>query len=157
MDGMNQVIIEGKLVKNPEFKVFKDDKAFCKFTVAVNKSYKDRKKDVWVEEVSYFLVETWRGLAEVCRKYLEKGRGVRVIGELKQYRWADPENGGKKRDMVYIIADYVEFQAIKRSSESENVHQNENHDDLNSKETVEVLDKEAVQTITEEAEQEQLQ
>ncbi len=155
MDGMNQVIVEGRLVKDPEYKVYKDDKALCKFTIAVKKSYKDRKKDAWVEEVSYFLVETWRGLAEVCYKYLAKGRGVRVIGELKQSRWTDPENANKKRDMVYIIADYVEFQAQKKSTEevNNNAHANVQHheskEELDIKETVDVLDREASQTVTE--------
>lgn len=156
MEGMNQVIVEGKLVKNPEYKVFKDDKAFCKFTIAVNKSYKDRKKDVWIEEVSYFLVETWRGLAEICNKYLEKGRAVRVIGELKQYRWSDPENGNKKRDMIYIIADYVDFQPIRRTNEGESSTQAEIHEELDSKETVELLNKEASESLKEMAESEQV-
>jgi single-strand DNA-binding protein len=59
------------------------------------------------KEVSFFEVTTWSRLAEVCGEYLKKGRGVRVVGRLKQDRWADPE--GKTRSKVTIVAEHVEF------------------------------------------------
>ena len=49
----------------------------------------------------------WNRLAEVCKEYLAKGRGVRVVGRLKQDRWEDPE--GKTRSKVHIVAEHVEF------------------------------------------------
>jgi single-strand DNA-binding protein len=52
-------------------------------------------------------VTVWNRLAEVCKEYLAKGRGVRVVGRLKQDRWEDPE--GKTRSKVHIVAEHVEF------------------------------------------------
>jgi single-strand DNA-binding protein len=43
----------------------------------------------------------------VCGEYLKKGRGVRVVGRLKQDRWTDPD--GKPRSRVEIVAEHVEF------------------------------------------------
>jgi single-strand DNA-binding protein len=43
----------------------------------------------------------------VCGEYLKKGRGVRVVGRLKQDRWTDPD--GKPHSRVEIIAEHVEF------------------------------------------------
>ena len=57
--------------------------------------------------VSYFDVTTWARLAEVCGEYLKKGRGVRVVGRLKQDRWTSPE--GQGRSKVSIVAEHVEF------------------------------------------------
>jgi single-strand DNA-binding protein len=57
--------------------------------------------------VSYFDVTTWSRLAEVCGEYLKKGRGVRVVGRLKQDRWTSPE--GQGRSKVSIVAEHVEF------------------------------------------------
>ena len=45
--------------------------------------------------------------AAVCGEYLKKGRGVRVVGRLKQDRWTSPE--GQPRSKVSIVAEYVEF------------------------------------------------
>ena len=41
---------------------------------------------------------------------LQKGRGVRVVGRLKQDRWADQE--GKNHDRVKIVAEHVEFKPV---------------------------------------------
>jgi single-strand DNA-binding protein len=43
----------------------------------------------------------------VCGEYLKKGRGVRVVGRLKQDRWTSPE--GQGRSKVSIVAEHVEF------------------------------------------------
>ena len=61
----------------------------CSLTVACNRYYKQNEE--LQEEVSYFDVTTWNRLAEVCKEYLSKGRGVRVVGRLKQDRWQDTE------------------------------------------------------------------
>ena len=58
-------------------------------------------------EVSYFDVEVWNRVADNCLKTLAKGRGVRVVGRLKQDRWADKE--GKNHSKVKVIAETVEF------------------------------------------------
>ena len=59
------------------------------------------------KEVSFFEVTTWSRLAEVCGEYLKKGRGVRVVGRLKQDRWTSPE--GQGRSKISIVAEHVEF------------------------------------------------
>ena len=60
-----------------------------------------------MDEVSYFDVEVWAKLAENCQTNLEKGRGVRVVGRLKQDRWQDDE--GKGRPKIKIVGEHVEF------------------------------------------------
>jgi len=64
------------------------------------------------KEVSYFDVEAWSRLGASCAQYLKKGRGVRVVGRLKQDRWVDPE--GKQKAKVKIVAEHVEFKAQKQ-------------------------------------------
>jgi single-strand DNA-binding protein len=62
------------------------------------------------KETSYFDVETWGKLAEACYSKSQKGRGVRVVGRLKQNRWNDPD--GKPHSRVTIVAEHVEFRPI---------------------------------------------
>jgi len=40
-------------------------------------------------------------------EYLKKGRGVRVVGRLKQDRWTDAD--GKPHSRIFIVAEHVEF------------------------------------------------
>jgi len=61
----------------------------CKFSVACNRFFKQ--DDETQKEVSFFDVSCWTRLAEVCSEYLKKGRGVRVVGRLKQDRWTDAD------------------------------------------------------------------
>ena len=89
MNNLNSILIEGNLVKDPELSYTPKGTALCKFTVASNRFYKQEEE--MQKEVSFFEVSTWTRLAEVCGEYLKKGRGVRVVGRLKQDRWTDPD------------------------------------------------------------------
>jgi single-strand DNA-binding protein len=105
MNNLNSILIEGNLVKDPELSYTPKGTAVCKFSVACNRAFKQ--DDQLQKEVSYFEVSTWTRLAEVCGEYLKKGRGVRVVGRLKQDRWADAD--GKPHSRVFIVAEHVEF------------------------------------------------
>lgn len=104
MNSLNSILLEGNLTRAPEIKNVGSSK-ICTFSIATNRSYK--KGDSWEKEVSYFDIETWSGLAERCNSELEKGRGVRVVGRLKQERWKDSD--GKDRSKIKIVAEHVEF------------------------------------------------
>ncbi len=110
MNNLNSVLIEGNLVRDPELSYTPKGTAVCKFSVACNRQWKQDEEIQ--KEVSYFDVSTWTRLAEVCGEYLKKGRGVRVVGRLKQDRWTDPE--GKAHSRVEIIAEHVEFKPQKK-------------------------------------------
>jgi len=110
MNNLNSILIEGNLVKDPELSYTPKGTAVCRFTVACNRAYKQ--EDQLQKEVSYFDVSTWTRLAEVCGEYLKKGRGVRVVGRLKQDRWTDTD--GKPHSKVLIMAEHVEFKPALR-------------------------------------------
>ncbi|GHU47518.1 hypothetical protein FACS1894200_03010 [Spirochaetia bacterium] len=105
MNNLNSVLIEGNLVKDPEFRVLPKGSSLCKFSIASNRRGGDQ------DEVSFFEVETWKDLAENCRQLGFKGRGVRVVGRLKQGRWTDADSG-KIHSKVIIVAEHVEFRPI---------------------------------------------
>jgi single-strand DNA-binding protein len=96
----------------------------CIFSVASNRYY--RQGNETQNEVSYFDVETWARLAEVCGEELAKGRGVRVVGRLKQDRWEDKE--GKMQSKVKIVAEHVEFLTM-RAKQGEPKHETKGEDD----------------------------
>ena len=92
-------------MQDTELKYTPKGSAVCSFSLASNRYFKQDEETQ--KEVSFFEVTTWARLAEVCGEYLKKGRGVRVVGRLKQDRWTSPE--GQGRSKVSIVAEHVEF------------------------------------------------
>jgi single-strand DNA-binding protein len=115
MNNLNSILIEGNLTRDPELSYTPKGTAVCKFSVACNRLYKQEEETQ--KEVSYFDVSTWTRLAEVCAEYLRKGRGVRVVGRLKQDRWTDPD--GKTHSRIFIVAEHVEFKPQLRKPEGD--------------------------------------
>ena len=105
MNNLNSILIEGNLVKDPLLRQTPKGTQVCTLRLASNRYYKQ--ETGFEKEVSYFEVETWARLAEACYAKGKKGRGVRVVGRLKQDRWNDPE--GKLRSKITIVAEHVEF------------------------------------------------
>jgi single-strand DNA-binding protein len=105
MNNLNSILIEGNLVRDPLLRSTAKGTSLCTFSLASNRFFK---QDSGLEkEVSFFEVETWSKLAESCYNLGHKGRGVRVVGRLKQDRWTGSD--GKTRSKITIVAEHVEF------------------------------------------------
>ena len=105
MNNLNSILIEGNLVKDPLLRSTPKGTQICTLRLASNRYYKQ--ETGFEKEVSFFDVETWSRLAEACYAKAKKGRGVRVVGRLKQDRWNGPD--GKPYSKVSIVAEHVEF------------------------------------------------
>jgi single-strand DNA-binding protein len=105
MNSLNSILIEGNLVRDPEIRTTPKGTAVTTFQIASNRYYR---QDTGMErEVSFFSIEAWAKLAESTGNLGKKGRGVRVVGRLKQERWNDA--GGKPQSRVVIVAEHLEF------------------------------------------------
>jgi single-strand DNA-binding protein len=105
MNNLNSILIEGNLVKDPLLRSTPKGTPVCTLRLASNRVFKQ--DSGFEKEVSYFNIETWAKLAEACYNKGHKGRGVRVVGRLKEDRWTDVE--GKNHSKVSIVAEHVEF------------------------------------------------
>jgi len=105
MNNLNSILIEGNLVRDPQLRSTPKGTSVCTFSLASNRFFKQ--ENGFEKEVSFFQVETWAKLAEACCNKGKKGRGVRVVGRLKQDRWTGDD--GKPRSRVAIVAEHVEF------------------------------------------------
>jgi single-strand DNA-binding protein len=112
VNSLNSILLEGNLVKDPESKTLSTGSQVCNFTVASDRFY--HQNDGTEKEVSFFDVEAWAKLGIACSQNLKKGRGVRVVGRLKQDRWTDGE--GKTKSRVMIVAEHVEFKPVRLPS-----------------------------------------
>ena len=105
MNNLNSILIEGNLVKDPLLRSTPRGTQVCTLSLASNRYYKQ--ESGFEKEVSFFNVETWARLADACYAKGRKGRGVRVVGRLKQDRWTGSD--GKPHSRVTIVAEHVEF------------------------------------------------
>lgn len=95
---INQVMLIGRLTKDPEIRVTNTNISVASFTIAVN-GIKD--------EVDYFNIVAWRQLADICAKYIRKGKQVAVVGKLKN-RTYDAKDGSK-RYITEVVADNIQM------------------------------------------------
>jgi single-strand DNA-binding protein len=118
MNNLNSILIEGNMVRDPQLRATPKGTSVCMFSLASNRFFK---QDSGMEkEVSFFEVETWAKLAEACNNLGKKGRGVRVVGRLKQDRWTG--NDGKPHSRVTIVAEHVEFRPeFRKPTDSEKI------------------------------------
>ena len=112
MNNLNSIILEGNLVRDalvtepaPGFKK-------CAFSIGVNRFFKNRKNED-VNEASFFDVEAYGKMAEYCGEKAKKGRGIRVVGRLKQDTWKD--DSGKSSSRVYVVAEHIEYKPLKKT------------------------------------------
>lgn len=101
---MNKVVLIGNLVRDPEVRATQSGISVCNFTVAVNRRFK---KENGEQETDFLNVIAWRQLAELCSKYLVKGRKVAVTGSIQTRTYEAKD--GSKRTAWDIVADEVEF------------------------------------------------
>lgn len=101
---MNKVFLIGNLTKDPEMRSTQSGVAVCNFSLAVNRRFK---KENGEQETDFLNVVAWRQLAELCSKYLAKGRKVAVAGSIQTRTYEAKD--GSKRTAWDIVAEEVEF------------------------------------------------
>lgn len=104
MNSVNSVIIEGNLVRDPVMNETPKGTKVCNFTVASNRFYKQ--DDEYQKEVTFLDVEAWTKLANYSSTNFAKGKGIRIVGRLKQDRWEDSD--GNPRSRLKLVAEYIE-------------------------------------------------
>ena len=105
---MNKVFLVGRLTKAPEMRQTPNGVAVCTLNVATSRIGKR-------DEADFHTVIAWRGLAENCGKFLEKGQQVAVAGHVETRDYND--KNGVKRWMTEIQAEDIEFLAKAGKSE----------------------------------------
>lgn len=109
---MNCLHIIGNLTRDPELRTTQTGKNVCSFDIAVNR----KKKIEGQPEADYFRVSAWNTLAEICAKYLAKGRKVCVSGPVSLSK---REKDGKHYASMEVLAEDVEFLSPKQEAQQE--------------------------------------
>jgi len=103
---INKAIIYGNLTRDPELKVIPSGNKVCSFSVATNRTWKD-KNGARQEAADYHNVVFWGKPAETITQYMHKGSTIFVEGRLSTRSWDAPD--GKKNYRTEIIGENFQF------------------------------------------------
>ena len=101
---LNKSILIGRLTRDPEVKYIPSGKAVCTFTLAVDRNFNNAQGE---KEADFIPCVVWDKLAELCGKFLSKGRLTAVSGRIQTRTYETSD--GTKRYITEIVADEVQF------------------------------------------------
>jgi single-strand DNA-binding protein len=104
--GVNKAILVGHLGADPDMRYTPSGQGVCELRIATSESWND-KNGQRQERTEWHRIVVWGKRAEVCSKYLSKGRQVYVEGRIQTRSFDDKE--GHKRYVTEIIASDVQF------------------------------------------------
>lgn len=111
---LNTIIIQGRIVRDPELRRTGSGIAVASFTVAVDRDFaQDGKK-----ETDFIDCVAWRQTGEFVSKYFKKGSMIVVKGRLQIRNWNDKD--GNKRKTAEVVADNCYFGSTKNDSGGSN-------------------------------------
>ena len=113
---INKAIIIGHLGKDPEPRYANNGSAVTTFSVATSQKYKDRDGQQQ-ERTEWHNIVTWGKLAEICTKYLHKGKQVYLEGRIQTRTYDDRE--GNRRYITEIVAEQITMLGSKRTNPPE--------------------------------------
>ena len=102
---VNKAILIGRLGQDPKTKLLDSGKNVCTFSLATDSEWKDKggEKQKYTE---WHRIVAWSPKAEVCAKYLTKGREVYIEGELRTRSY---DKNGSKHYTTEIVVQNMTF------------------------------------------------
>lgn len=136
---INNVVLVGRLTRNPELRRTLQGDAVTSLTLAVNRNYTSQDGQ---QQADFIKCIVWRKLAENVEKYCSKGSLVGVTGKIQTRSYDNSQ--GQKVYVVEVICDSVQFletRAARERAQSQpqmQMQQPQNNDNFYDMKTVEL-------------------
>ena len=110
MNKLNNVVLIGRLTRDPELRYIPSGTAVTRFSLAVDKGVSREKKQEMESRnqptADFINIVVWGKMGENCANYLAKGRLVGVQGRIESGRY---EKDGRTVYTTDVVANQVEF------------------------------------------------
>lgn len=103
---VNKAILVGNLGKDPELRYTPSGTAVCTFTLATTDRFKNKQGEQQ-ERTEWHNIVVWAGLAEICGKYLTKGKQVYLEGRIQNRSYDDRD--GNKRYISEVVVNEMQM------------------------------------------------
>lgn len=107
---LNNIVVHGRLVRDPEKRVTQSGVSVCSFTIACERDTKDK-------AVDFLDCTAFRQTADFIAQHFAKGNAILVNGRLQIREWTDKENN--KRRNAEIAVDRAWFCESKRKADDD--------------------------------------
>lgn len=101
---MNNIVLAGRLTKQPELKTTNSGIEVLSFSIAVNRPYAKKDDEVTADFINCV---AWKKTAAFINKFFNKGDGIVLRGSLQSRKWVD--NTGNNRMAYEVNVEQVEF------------------------------------------------
>ena len=100
---INNVVLTGRLSRDPEIKQTQSGVSVCNFCIAVDRQYKSGEEKI----CDFINCVAWRGTADFVSKYFHKGDGIGVTGSIQTRKWLT--ESGENRYATEVLCQQVSF------------------------------------------------
>lgn len=107
---MNQVVLMGRLTKDPQMKYTPQGTSVTSFSIAVNRRFAKEGQ----QAVDFISCVAWRKTAELIFHYFKKGNMIAIVGSIQTRSWEGQD--GKRQYATEVLADEVYFTGSKAES-----------------------------------------
>ena len=122
---INNVVLVGRLTRDPELRKTQQGTSVVSFTVAVNRRFNR-------DETDFINVVAWNQTADFLAKYGDKGALVGVEGRLQTRNYEDKD--GKMVYVTEVVADNVQLLESKAKADERRSQVNTNDNSVNTEE-----------------------
>lgn len=98
---VNKAILVGRLGRDPEVRHTTSGTPVANFSLATDESWTDKNGERQ-RRTEWHQIVVWSRLAEICERYLRKGRLVFIEGQIQTREWEDRD--GNRRRTTEIVA-----------------------------------------------------
>lgn len=112
---LNRVILQGRLVADPELRHTQNNIAVATYRIAVDRNYGTRDANGNRQTQADFIsIVSWRQAAEFVSRYFTKGSMILVEGQLQVREYTDRD--GNRRYVTEVVTDNINFCGSRRES-----------------------------------------
>lgn len=115
MRSVNKVILVGNVTRDPDTRQTQNGQKIVTFGLATNRQWKSAAGEKQ-DQAEFHELVAWSRLADLCEKYVRKGKLLYIEGYLKTRSWDTPE-GVRKFKTEVVVQDLIMLE--KRSSSDE--------------------------------------
>jgi len=103
---MNRIELTGRLTADPELRYTESNKAYTRFSLAVNRNFKNKDGEY---DADFFNIVAWDKRAEVICSNVKKGHRFGVAGRLQTTRYEKQDGSiGYQTDVIIEDFDFLE-------------------------------------------------
>lgn len=112
MPSVNKVMLIGNVGRDPEIRTTNKGVKVANFSIATQRRVKQG-DDKWDNVTDWHNITAYAQSAEICEKYVSKGKQIYVEGNLRTDSW---EKDGKRHSKTVIVSNNIQLLGKKEDS-----------------------------------------